>query len=198
MGTKDNNLKKQPLNCCYSISKFSQHQALKDMTLMLVNSQESKSIVNNQGYYSDNIFRTDWHLAQDYARPWVNILKPSIDQHMSAVMESLGYAQTELDNMWFQQYNKGSGHGWHVHMFCQWTNVYYLDFPQGSPKTQLVSPFDQSTIFEVDVEEGDILTFPSIVIHRAPAVETDNIKTIVSFNLNSSLITTTVLEEING
>jgi len=168
------------------------------MTLMLINSQESKSIVNNQGYYSDNIHRTDWHLAQDYSRPWTTILKPSIDQHMSLVMEDMGYTQTELDNLWFQQYNQGSGHGWHVHMFCQWTNVYYLDFPPGSPRTQLVVPFDQSSIFEVDVEEGDILTFPSIVIHRAPVVQTTNIKTIVSFNVNSSLITNTVLEAING
>lgn len=168
------------------------------MALMLINAQESKSIVNNQGYYSDNIYRTDWHLAQDYTRPWTSVVKPSLDRHMQSLMYSMGYDQTELDNLWFQQYNKGSGHGWHVHMFCQWTNVYYLDFPPGSPKTQLVSPFDQSTVFELEVEEGDILTFPSMVIHRAPAVDADVVKTIVSFNINSSIIAQPVLDGLQN
>ena len=35
-----------------------------------------------------------------------------------------------------------------------------------------------------DVNEGDIVMFPSMTPHRAPKVENDIRKTIVSFNFN--------------
>ena len=39
-------------------------------------------------------------------------------------------------------------------------------------------------IQELDVEEGDVVAFPSHLIHRAPANPVDIPKTIISFNFN--------------
>ena len=75
----------------------------------------------------------------------------------------------------------GDIHGWHAHS-DNFTGVYYLDLPTNAPKTQIINSFTQDNILTPEVEEGDLLMFPSYVIHRAPKI-TENInKTIISFN----------------
>ena len=106
---------------------------------------------------------------------------------MTHVCKDLGYDAFKIYNIWFQQYNEGSTHGWHIHTQCQWSNVYYLDMPEGSPQTQLINPWNQTEVITMDVKEGDVLTFPSFVIHRAPVNENTTTKTIVSFNSDVEL-----------
>jgi hypothetical protein len=64
--------------------------------------------------------------------------------------------------------------------------VYYLDLPDGTPKTELIDPWSREVI-TMDVQEGDILTFPSFVIHRAPVNKTATPKTIISFNSDTEI-----------
>ena len=89
--------------------------------------------------------------------------------------------------MWFQQYEKNSFHEWHTHTQCQWSSVYYLEFPKGSPRTVFVNPINNTDTFDVDTEEGDIITFPSFIVHSAPKVESNKRKTIISFNSDIGL-----------
>jgi hypothetical protein len=62
-----------------------------------------------------------------------------------------------------------------------------LDLPEGSPKTQLLNPINQDEIIEMDVKEGDVLTFPSFILHRAPRVDSDVVKTIISWNSDCNI-----------
>jgi uncharacterized protein YjlB len=39
--------------------------------------------------------------------------------------------------------------------------------------------------FTIDVEEGDILTFPGSVIHCSKPHQSNDIKTVVSFNISA-------------
>ena len=61
-------------------------------------------------------------------------------------------------------------------------DLHYLELPEGTPKTQIINPYNQKDIIEVDVKEGDLLTFPSYVLHKAPKNNSDKRKTIISFN----------------
>jgi hypothetical protein len=62
-----------------------------------------------------------------------------------------------------------------------------VDLPEGAPKTQLLNPMNQKEIIELDVKEGDVLTFPSFILHRAPNVESNIVKTIISFNSDCNI-----------
>ena len=44
--------------------------------------------------------------------------------------------------------------------------------------------YTQQDIIEIDVEEGDVLVFPSFVIHKGPQNISTNKKTIISYNTN--------------
>ena len=53
----------------------------------------------------------------------MDYLFPDLGYHMEDVYSHYGFKRINIHNCWFQQYEKGSGHMWHIHMDCQWTNV---------------------------------------------------------------------------
>jgi ectoine hydroxylase-related dioxygenase (phytanoyl-CoA dioxygenase family) len=60
--------------------------------------------------------------------------------------------------------------------------VYYLDLPKDTPRTQWINPTNLSEE-TFDVAEGDIIIFPSWLIHRAPQNKSKEMKTIISWNI---------------
>lgn len=174
-------MQKKHLDSFFSISKFKYHEQVKHCLLDLILNSESES-----PYFPAaevNISRCDWHLSTKFDRNWFQFFKKFLFEHLLETYNELGYDGFTLHEIWFQQYLKNSGHGWHTHS-GNFTSVYYLELPVDAPKTQIVAPYDQKTIFNVDVSEGDILIFPSYVIHRTLANNSINRKTIISFNTN--------------
>ena len=60
--------------------------------------------------------------------------------------------------------------------------------------TEFLSPNNFNSSFKIRVKEGDVIFFPSHLIHRAPALRKDDTKIIISWNLNVS----SVKEEITS
>jgi hypothetical protein len=183
------------LDCFYSINKFKRHSSCKNLLLNLFEEQENESVEIQEGYYTDNIHKLDWGQKSNWNRKWVTIFKPLLSEHFIETSSELGFQDIIFDAIWFQQYIKGGTHGWHIHN-SNFTGVYYVELNENSSKTQLVDPFTQSTIITPNVTEGDILIFPSSVIHRAPKINDDKRKTIVSFNITLGLISYEVLERL--
>lgn len=181
----------------YFTFPLSNHEKLKNTLLTQID--ESKQIENNKpkadDYYSESISKLDWSWSKDFSRPCVQTLKPFLDEAISAELTSHGYKESFIQDLWFQQYTTGDTHGWHIHGHT-FTGVYYLDLPKDAPNTQIVNPTNQEEIIVPDVNEGDILMFPSYVIHRAPIIRTNENKTIISFNSTVNLITAPVLNKL--
>ena len=174
-------MKKLHLDSFYTITKFKDHEQVKSGLLDLLENSpyESPSLPSSEV----NISRCDWHLSNNFQRPWVLFIKDQLLAQMLEIYKQVGYDGYTLQEIWFQQYLSNSGHGWHTHS-SNFTNVYYLELPDDTPTTQLISPFDQKTIIDIDVSEGDILTFPSFVIHRGPVNQSIKQKSIISYNTN--------------
>lgn len=172
---------KNKLECPYVISKFEKHSELKQNILELLDKTSSDSIKYPSAEV--DISRSDWNICTDRSRKWVNYVFKDLMDHMLMSYKSLGYDSFTLGEIWFQQYFQSSQHGWHIHG-RNFTNVYYLELSEDSPKTQLISPFDQQEIITLNVEEGDTVLFPSFVLHRAPPNYSTSRKTIISFNID--------------
>lgn len=177
---------KTKLESPFIIGRFEKHDELKELILTAINNQkEFDHLIETHD--DVDITRCDWNTSRfNYDREWLKILRPHLFEHLNAVTKELGYALFKIREIWFQQYAQGSLHGWHVHA-SNWTNVYYLDLPENTPRTQYIDPFTQKEIYEFDVKEGDILTFPSFVIHRAPVNTCETRKTIISWNMDTEL-----------
>ena len=123
-----------------------------------------------------NITNTDWSKNNDFNREWIHYFKDNIlSQIQSNLLDDRLALNLILHNIWFQQYEQLDEHDWHTHTESQFTNIYYVELPDGE-KTEL---FDE---VDIDIKEGDILSFPAYIFHRSKPNISNQRKTVISFN----------------
>ena len=163
----------------YIVSKFEHHTDVKEQLLDLISKQDC--ITEND--HGDKISKTDWYTAPGTVREYWKFLFPMLEEHMKDVMLNLQIKEYAFTNYWFQQYEHLDTHGWHRHRHCFFSNVYYIELPKDGPSTIFKNPVDGKTILCPEVEEGDIITFPSIFEHCSAPNQSINRKTVISFNV---------------
>ena len=126
--------------------------------------------LNEKGYYYDyNIPK----VRRTYASLMDNLLLPYINQ----IEELYGLKYREKNRYWFQQYLQASDFGWHEHG-GHWAVVFYLELPEMTEATEFLN------YGQFDVKEGDIIFFPTFLVHRSPIIKSNKRKTIIATNLN--------------
>jgi hypothetical protein len=137
--------------------------------------------LNQQRLYNTDFFINNLRFNTNFN---YNFVLPSFTKHNKAVKELLQYSEPgdfKVVAMWYQQYKKGDYHFWHNHPWSVFSNIYYVDLPAGVSHTSFRFLGQE---FEVEVQEGQILTFPSFLEHCSKPNLSDNIKTVISFNSN--------------
>lgn len=160
--------------------KFNKHIFFKEKLLDCFK-KETNFLSNINSTYDDNINRLDWDKSSDFERLWVKLIFNDLKEHFKKCFNKINYTDVLIKKLWFQQYKKNGTHGWHIHG-DNYTGVYYVSFKKTYAKTQIQIPL-KNEIIEIDVEEGDIILFPSHVVHRSSIQKIDETKTIISFNL---------------
>ena len=175
-------IKTGDIPCCVYISNIFNHLHYKSIILNCIKSLGIFGL-NPDVYSGQRVFNTDWHLSKALAfkdPDYRKVVRPIIDNHNKALTQYLGYEEPILyENLWFQQYQKDDYHWWHRHQLSIFSNVYYVDLPAGTSKTSFRF-LDKE--FQIEVEEGQILTFPSFIEHCSPPNLSNKIKTVISFN----------------
>ena len=159
------------------LGELPEHSVLKESVLEGISKMPEGEYVGGKSL----ITKCDYDLPKSFKRSYSDIIKPYLLKYMLGLAQFAGFSDVQIHNLWFQQYKKDSTHTWHIHYGCQWTNVYYLDFNELNPKTQILK-FMTKEVVDMPVKEGMILTFPSSVIHRAPPNNHNSTKTIISYN----------------
>ena len=167
------------LKSFYIVTDIKEHQENKIKLLRSIDAMPQSSLSTT----AEQV-KTDWNLPEDYKRDYLDIFYDMIRPYMQEMVERLKCERWEIHNAWYQVYDKGDRHDWHTHARANYTNVYYLSLPNKSIKTQLYDVVSESIVENIEVKEGQILTFPAGVIHRSPVNETDDKKMIISFNSN--------------
>jgi hypothetical protein len=173
---------KHQLNCYYILASLPEHNEIKDKVLFEIENNKQDSLFQMDQNYTDSISKVDWNREKDFERPWVKIALPPLLKFFEATKNLLEYDELLFHDIWFQQYINNDTHGWHTHAH-NFTAVYYLELDKASPKTELIDPFYGTKIIP-NVKEGDVLVFPSFVVHKAPTISNNIRKTIVSCNLS--------------
>ena len=134
------------------------------------------------------IGKLDWFRSKDFEnRPWVNLCWDMVTSKLnSMIYRQYGLNGIDMNDFWFQQYETGDAHGWHIHS-QNFTGVYYLELPEDDDnETRVLSGNEMLT---PKVKEGDICLFPSFAIHSAPKITSTKRKTILSYNFDMMGIT---------
>ena len=63
------------------------------------------------------IGKLDWFRSKDFEnRPWVNLCWDMVTSKLnSMIYRQYGLNGIDMNDFWFQQYEKGSEHNWHIH-----------------------------------------------------------------------------------
>ena len=131
-------------------------------------------------------FLTDYY-NNNYNEELYEVLRPFVDQIGQKYLNMS--APAAAPNMWSQKYYAGTEHPIHNHGSTGYSFILYVKFnPQVHKATQFISPFDNflngdMLCFEPQVEEGDLIAFPSMIKHSSQFQTSDEERMIVSFNM---------------
>jgi hypothetical protein len=124
---------------------------------------------------------TDLRLKNEY-RPWIDTFYKEIDPFMNAFAKQYMHVNYRISNCWFMRYMKGDFSDWHTHSNCMWANVYFLKLPSPEMKTSFLNFGDRTFVPIPDIKEGDIISFPSTLIHCSKPNPFDDDKIVIAFN----------------
>jgi len=153
--------------------------------------ENSPQAIIQDGRVSLHEMDTDYHdLVRKKAMPkyyWdvMDACAPINDQ----VGDETGLDMQKVVAMWHQTTSDGKFHGVHNHGPVGITAVLYVDFdPRVHKATTFIAPFTNFINGEVidfmpDVEEGDVVFFPSYLHHLQEPNFSDVSRTIVSWNV---------------
>jgi len=164
------------LKSFYIVTDIKEHKQNKEKILSLIDKLPKSTL--------DNISKTDWNLPRETKREYLDFFYEMIRPYMDEMIKKLKCVNWDILNGWYQSYGKKDNHHWHLHEKTNYTNVYYLNLPENGIKTQLYNIMEDKIMDEIQVDEGQLLTFPAHIIHRSPVNTSDKIKTIISFNSN--------------
>ena len=170
-------MKLHNLKSFYITHQIKEHHIHKNILLSLINE------IPNNSY--ENISHTDFNLPKEYKRKYLDYFYNNvIKDYMNNLCNILKIENWNIQEGWFQQYNKKDNHNWHAHPDCQFTNIYFLELPDIKYITELNNSCFNETIDLQNVSEGYVITFPSYILHRSIPINEDTKKTIISFNSN--------------
>jgi len=179
------------------IQNLQEHKKIKKTLINLIKKTNADYLENKDHYYGDLIHRLDWNNSRNFSREWVKFLNPFLQKYFDKCAKKLGYQKVNTTNIWFQQYNKKGKHGWHIHSE-NYTGVYYVQLSNTDGKTELIDPFSKNKKIVINAKEGDVVIFPSYIIHRATEQLNDSEKIIVSFNFNFDSIDPSIFKKIDN
>lgn len=147
----------------------------KRRVLSAIESMEKHNFLDDE----NKITNTDWFLPREYERNYWKFFEKDALNHIRAIENQYGYKISKIENFWFQQYMKGDFHSRHTHGGSSFSNIYYAELPNQKAATAF---WFCGKEYKIEVEEGDMLSFPGNLIHESKPLDNDKRKTVIVFN----------------
>ena len=159
------------------------------ITKIKEHSNNKKMILNEIYETKQSNFRdvtsTDWLTPSNIERTYFKYIKDITNKYYDKITERLGlkdfnFTKLIIHNWWFQIYDKDATHDWHTHPGSHFTNIYFIELPDTTLATEIKGHKN------LNIKEGDLITFPAYWPHRGPINKTNKRKIIISFNTSFS------------
>lgn len=120
-----------------------------------------------------------------YAEKLFEVLKPALDE-----FNDIYPHEFTIHNVWGQRYTRGGYHPLHNHGALGYSAIVYASLESDHQPTSFFAPyidFIEGDVIEYvpEVKEGDIVFFPSALMHQCKAVQSDSERVVFSFNIKT-------------
>lgn len=167
----------KPLVTEYVHGKIDNHKEIKEELISQILESKSHSIFDE----TERVSYTDLNY-RDEQRPWIPLFFENVSPYMNGFSKLLMHENWFITSIWYFRYLKGEYSQWHTHPGCAWTSVYFLQLPDKNARTTLLNAMSGDEVIIADVEEGDIISFPSTIIHCSKPNMYDEDKIVIAFN----------------
>lgn len=164
--------------CSIIITEVENHSQIKQTIL----DQIADGGVYGMQNKHQKIYNTDVHMGSNFPKPYLVTAREGITKHNIEVARLLNcpeHCTIATTNAWYQQYQTGDWHDWHSHPGCNLSNVYYVQLEEANPKTTFKY---MGKVYQIDIKEGMIITFPSYLLHYSPVNQSNSTKTVIAYN----------------
>ena len=169
---------KIPINFFCLKKQLKEHKEIKKDLIKKINKTPSGQDVDSW----TKIDKVDWFDCENFEREWVIFLKPYLQKLFIEFANEINVTECNIKKIWFQEYHKDGEHSWHVHD-SNYTGVYYLNHDSSVQNTNYYDQYNDE-IKSFNVKEGDVVIFPSFLLHKALPNTSSKKRLIVSFNLD--------------
>ena len=172
--------------------KLQCHSDIKSNILGLIDEYEQN------GDCPDAVTKTDFYDDTLKSLPnYFNVLGQNANLLWQDICNKYWVSDFNVIGSWFQQYYCKDFHGWHIHPNSNISISYFLELPDSKYSTEFIDT-ETNSIFQSNVEEGDVVIFPSHIIHRSPLITDSNVrKTTIAINLNLGDVNTNLINPID-
>lgn len=171
--------------CTVAVQKMhiKEWKTVKNDILSLINFSE------NEDYFHDPLISFTDYLREErdipYVKEMVSLLTPYLQQYREHAL----FKFKGISTMWCQRYNENDFHIPHDHGTKGYSAVFYAEFdPEVHQSTSFLTPFPNEVgvrpFKQINVIEGDLIIFPSNLVHMSIPHKSDRHRTIISFNLH--------------
>ena len=130
---------------------------------------------------------TDFH--DDHGMPsYMPVVSKCINDEMRDFSQTYP-CPTMVTSIWYELSKTGDYHGPHNHGATGYSAILYVDYdPEEHEATKFHCPFlepatGRNLEYQPSIKEGDLIIFPSYILHEGPINESKKNRLIVSFNI---------------
>ena len=156
------------------------HNQIKSRILDIIDNYEQvnpcKDAVTKTDFYDD--IRTNPNRNEYY-----NLFHQEADSLYRAITNHYWVTDFGILQVWFQQYYINDTHKWHNHGQSNISLSYLLELDDSKHSTEFIDTKQKKTFQLEGISEGDVIIFPSHILHRSPIITSSNRKTSIAINL---------------
>jgi len=175
-------------NSIFTVDAFHVHvdgwKSMKKEILSLVDFDNKDAKREKNLTYTDfNLYATGENISDSpYKRLFIDLIHPILSEFRNTV-----FKYEKIEGPWCQRYEAGDWHSAHDHGPRGYSAVFYAKMnPDVHDSTMFTCPFPtEGSVGSIspNVREGDLVIFPSFLLHTAPPHKSDEDRIVFSFNL---------------
>ena len=135
----------------------------------------------------DTVTKTDFYddiSMHPNRNNYYSIFHQEADSLYRTVNDRYWITDFHILNVWFQQYHINDTHKWHNHGESNISLSYLLELDDPKHSTEFIDTKQNKTFQVEGIREGDVIIFPSYILHRSPIITSTNRKTSIAINLS--------------
>lgn len=140
-----------------------------------------------------NIFSTSKNVPFLNSKNFVDNFTQIFKEEFDKFGQEQNFKKLNFKDIWTVIYNKEDYQTPHTHGTLGWSGILYYEYDIKQPSTVFIQPWhDIKTGFtalrSLDTQEGDIIFFPSFIMHFCPSNNLNKKRKIISWDLTGESI----------